>query len=165
MPEKQQKTISMRYSWYALFVMVMINTSNYVDRLSIGPAMEHLKRYFDVTDTKMGLILGAFTFVYAIISLPMGFLSDRGKRTFFVGLGAFVWSIAATTSGFCKTFTGFFAARAAVGSGEGIYAPTGSAIIADYFPRDKRATAISIFMSAMLLGGALALVVAGMIID
>ncbi len=162
---EQKKKISLGYAWYALFVMFMINMFNYVDRLSLGPAMEHLKRYFDVTDTKMGLILGAFTFVYAIISLPMGFLSDRGKRTFFVGLGAFVWSIAATTSGFCKTFTGFFAARAAVGSGEGIYAPTGSAIIADYFPRDKRATAISIFMSAMLLGGALALVVAGMIID
>lgn len=162
---EQKKKISLGYAWYALFVMFMINMFNYVDRLSLGPAMEHLKRYFDVTDAKMGLILGAFTFVYAIVSLPMGFLSDRGKRTFFVGLGAFVWSIAATTSGFCKTFTGFFTARAAVGSGEGIYAPTGSAIIADYFPRNQRATAISIFMSAMLIGGALALVVAGIILS
>ncbi len=164
MPEKKQKPISLRYSWYALFVMVMINTSNYVDRLSIGPAMEHLKRYFSASDTQLGWILGAFTFVYAIISLPMGFASDRGKRTFFVGLGALVWSISATTSGFCKSFIGFFAARAAVGAGEGIYAPSGTALIADYFPRNKRATAISIFMSAMLIGGALAIIVAGVIL-
>jgi len=162
---KEQKKISMGYAWYALFIMFMINMFNYIDRLSLGPAMEHIKRYFSVTDTKMGLILGAFTFVYAFVSLPMGFLSDRGRRTFFVGLGALVWSISATLSGFSKTFSGFFYARAAVGSGEGIYAPTGSAIIADYFPRDKRATAISIFMSAMLIGGAVALVIAGVILS
>jgi sugar phosphate permease len=163
--EKKQKPITIGYAWYALFIMFMINMFNYLDRLSIGPAMEHIKRYFAVTDTKMGWILGAFTLVYAIVSLPMGFLSDRGKRTFFVGLGALVWSISTTLSGFSKSFYGFFGARAAVGSGEGIYAPTGSAIIADYFPRNRRATAISIFMSAMLIGGALALIVAGMILS
>lgn len=160
-----RKPISIGYAWYALFVMFAINMFNYIDRLSIGPAMEHIKRYFDVTDAKMGLILGAFTFVYAIVSLPMGFLSDRGKRTRFVGLGALVWSISATISGFGRTFWGFFGARAAVGSGEGIYAPTGTAIVADYFPRNQRATAISIFMSAMLIGGAVAVVIAGLILD
>lgn len=160
-----RKPISIGYAWYALFVMFAINMFNYIDRLSIGPAMEHIKRYFDVTDAKMGLILGAFTFVYAIVSLPMGFLSDRGKRTRFVGLGALVWSISATISGFGRTFWGFFGARAAVGGGEGIYAPTGTAIVADYFPRNQRATAISIFMSAMLIGGAVAVVIAGLILD
>jgi MFS family permease len=160
-----KKPISLNYAWYALFVMFMINMFNYIDRLSLGPAMEHMKRYFDITDLKMGLILGAFTYVYAFVSLPMGFLSDRGKRTFYVGLGALVWSISATISGFSRTYSSFFAARAVVGSGEGIYAPTGSAIIADYFPRNLRATAISIFMSAMLLGGAIALVIAGMILS
>ncbi|HOY65189.1 MAG TPA: MFS transporter, partial [bacterium] len=51
-----------------------------------------------------------------------------------------------------------------MGAGEGIYAPSGTALIADYFPRNKRATAISIFMSAMLIGGALAIIVAGIIL-
>ncbi|HOO56886.1 MAG TPA: MFS transporter [bacterium] len=162
--KKDQKPITPAYAWYALGLMFLINLTNYVDRLSIGPAMEHIKRYFDATDTMMGLILYAFTIVYAVVSVPMGIWSDRAKRTPFVAAGALVWSIATTISGFATGFWKFFAARAFVGSGEGIYQPTGTVLITDYFPRKQRATAISIFMSAMLVGGAIAIVVAGAIL-
>ena len=156
--------VSMRYAWYALFVLFLINLANYVDRLSIGPAIEHIKRDFLVSDAKIGLIASAFMYTYAILSLPMGWLSDRTRRTRLVSLGAFVWSVSTTVSGFAKHFRGFFIARALVGSGEGIYAPSGTAIVADYFPKRLRTTAIAIFMSAMIVGGALAYIAAGVIL-
>ncbi|MFA6448478.1 MAG: MFS transporter [bacterium] len=164
---KPTKPISIGYAWYALFVMFMINLVNYLDRLSIGPAMEHIKRDFVVTDAKMGLIAGSFMMVYAIVSLPMGLVSDRTKfgRTKVVALGAAVWCVATTCSGFAKSFWQFFFLRSSVGSGEGIYAPSGTAIITDYFPAAKRNIAISIFMSAMVVGGAIAMVIAGVILD
>jgi MFS family permease len=155
---------SLGYAWYALFVMFMIQIFNYVDRLSIGPAMEVIKRHFHTTDTYMGLLMTSFMLVYAIVSVPTGFLSDKGKRTRFVALGALVWSIFATLSGLCKSFTSFFVARSFVGSGEGIYAPSSAPLVADYFPKRLRNTAISIFMSAMIVGGALAYIVAGVIL-
>jgi MFS family permease len=156
--------VSTRYAWYALFVLFMINLFNYVDRLSIGPAMEVLKRHFHTSDTTMGLLMSAFMAVYAIVSVPTGFLSDKGKRTRFVALGAFVWSIFSTLTGFCRSFFTFFIARSFVGSGEGIYAPSGGPLVADYFPKKVRNTAISIFMASMIVGGALAYIVAGLIL-
>jgi len=157
--------VSLGYAWYALGVLFMINLINYVDRLSIGPAMECIKRDFSVNDAKMGLIAGSFMLVYAILSLPMGYASDKGRRTAIVALGAAVWSVATTLSGFARGFVGFFFARAAVGAGEGIYAPSGTAIVADYFPKRLRNTSIAIFMSAMIVGGALAYIVAGIILQ
>ena len=154
----------MGYAWYALGVMFMINVFNYIDRQSIGPAMEHIKRDFIASDFQMGLIVSAFMLVYAVVSLPMGFVSDRGSRTKVIALGAFVWSIATTVSGFMKGFWSFFTMRAIVGTGEGLYAPSGTALISDYFPQSKRNLAISIFMAAMIVGGAISLVVAGIIL-
>lgn len=163
--EKPESTkISLGYAWYGLFVLFMVNLFNYVDRLSIGPAMEVIKRHFHVTDTAMGWLAGAFMAVYAIVSVPSGFLSDKWKRTRLIALGALVWSIFASLSGLCRTFIQFFTARALVGSGEGIYAPSGGPLVADYFPKRLRNTAISIFMSTMILGGALAYIVAGVIL-
>ncbi len=158
------ETVSIRYAWYALFVMFMINLFNYVDRLSIGPAMEVIKRHFHATDTMMGLIMSSFMAIYAIVSVPTGLLSDKGRRTRFVALGAFVWSIFCTLTGFCKSFFMFFCARSLVGSGEGIYAPSGGPLVADYFPKRIRNTAISIFMASMIVGGAIAYIVAGVIL-
>ncbi len=162
--KKMGEKVSLGYAWYALGVLFFINLVNYIDRLSIGPALEHIKRDFHISDSQIGMIAGSFMLVYAILSLPMGYLSDKGKRTRIVAIGAFVWSIATTLSGFCRSFWGFFFARAAVGSGEGIYAPSGTAIVADYFPKRLRNTSIAIFMSAMILGGALAYIVAGVIL-
>jgi MFS family permease len=167
-PQKKQvigEKVSLRYAWYALFVLFLVNLINYIDRLSIGPAMEIIKRDFRVTDTQMGLVYSSFIFVYAVVSLPMGFLSDRGRRTRIIALGAFVWSLCTTASGFMHRFWAFFFMRAAVGSGEGIYAPSGTAIVSDYFPQRLRNTAIAIFMSAMIVGGAGAFIFAGMILD
>lgn len=161
---KQNKPITTSYAWYALAVLFLINVSNYIDRLSIGPATEHIKRYFTISDTEIGLLASAFTYVYAIISMPMGVMSDRGKRTRFIAAGALFWSVATTVSGFARSFSGFLFARSMVGGGEGIYQPSGSVLIADYFPRRLRATAISIFMSAMLIGGAVSFVVAALIL-
>lgn len=171
LPEKKSagkvigQKVSLNYAWYALFVLFLVNFFNYVDRMSINTAMETLKRYFEINDTKLGLIASAFTLVYAVISLPMGFLSDRGVRTRIIAAGIFVWSFATYISGFMTKFVPFFLARAAVGSGEGIFAPSGNAIIADYFPKRLRNTAISIFMSAMMVGGAAAFIVAGLILQ
>lgn len=165
-PKKQLgEKVSLGYAWYALGVLFFINLINYVDRLSIGPAMEHIKRDFNVTDAKMGMIAGAFMLTYAILSLPMGYVSDKGRRTGIVALGAALWSIATTLSGFCKGFWLFFVARGAVGVGEGTYAPSGTALVADYFPKRLRNTSIAIFMSAMIVGGAIAYIVSGIILN
>lgn len=166
MPKKViGEKISLKYAWYALFILFLVNFINYVDRMAINTAMETIKRYFEINDTKLGLIASSFTFVYAIISLPMGFLSDRGARTRIIAAGAFVWSIATTASGFMTRYWPFFTSRALVGAGEGIYAPSGNALIVDYFPQRLRNTAIAIFMSAMILGGAVAFIVAGLILS
>ena len=168
-PGKPKKTVgqqvSLRYAWYALFILFMVNFINYVDRMAINTAMETLKRYFEINDTKLGLIASSFTLVYALISLPMGYLSDRGVRTRIIAAGAFIWSLATTASGFMTRYWPFFITRAAVGAGEGIYAPSGNALIVDYFPKRLRNTAVAIFMSAMILGGAVAFIVAGLILQ
>ena len=57
------------------------------------------------------------------------------------------------------------AARVGVGIGEASASPAAYSMIADYFPKEKRATALSIYSSGLYIGGGLSLPIGGFVIS
>jgi MFS family permease len=67
----------------------------------------------------------------------------------------------------CATARGFwtlFAARMGVGVGEATLSPSAFSLLSDYFPKERLATALSIFSMGVFFGSGLALIVGGLII-
>ena len=67
-------------------------------------------------------------------------------------------------SGFAQSFGMLATARIGVGIGEASASPAAYSMIADYFPKERRATALSIYSSGLYIGGGLALPIGGLIL-
>lgn len=162
-PSVKRERVSLRYAWWALFILWLATFLNYVDRQVIFPMFEILKKEFNLSDTQLGLLGSAFMYVYCIVAIPFARISDYGIRTRIVSFGVFVWSIFTLFSGAAKNFSQLFIARALVGFGEGSFAPSGGPLVCDYFPKRLRNTAMSILTSTMLLGSAVGMIAGGVI--
>jgi MFS family permease len=104
-----------------------------------------------------------FIIVYMIAAPLFGSLGDARSRTRLLGLGVAIWSVATALAGLATGYASLFAARAAVGVGEAAYGTISPALLADYFPRERRGRVFAIFFAAIPIGSALGYIVGGLI--
>lgn len=153
------------YAWYALFVLVLVYIVNFVDRQIISILVGDIKRDLDVTDAQIGFLYGtAFAVFYALFGIPLGRLADSWYRGRLMAMGLALWSSMTVFSGFATTFGALAAARIGVGIGEASASPAAYSMISDSFPKERRATALSIYSSGLYIGGALSLPIGGFVV-
>jgi MFS family permease len=148
----------------ALAVLTLINLFNYLDRWIVAALAESMKHSeLRLSDTQLGSLMTGFLIVYMIAAPLFGSLGDRGSRPRMLALGVGIWSVATALAGFARGFGSLFAARAAVGVGEAAYGTISPALLADYFPRERRGRVFAIFFAAIPIGSALGYIVGGLV--
>ncbi len=145
------------YAWYMVVLLLIAYIFSFLDRTILGLLVEPIKTDLGLSDTQIGLLLGpAFGLFYATMGLPLGWLADRQRRTWIIGIGCALWSFATAMSGIARSFLHLFTARMAVGVGEATLSPCAMTMITDSFPREKRALPVAIYSTAMSFGMAIA---------
>jgi predicted MFS family arabinose efflux permease len=138
--------VTRTYANYALGLLVLLYVINYVDRQILAVLLEPIKQDLGVSDTAMGLLTGlAFALFYTTAGVPIARLADRGPRRNVIVLGVILWSAMTAFSGLARNFVQLAMARVGVGVGEAALSPAAHSLISDYFPADRRATALSIY--------------------
>lgn len=151
-----------RQRWGYLTVLFLVSTSQFLDRNVISVLLEPIKREFAVSDTMLGLLGGlCFAAFYAVAGLPVARWADRGNRRTVITLALAVWSLMTMLCGLAQTFWQLALARVGVGVGEAGGIPPAQSLIADYFPPERRATAIAIFIGGAVAGNVLGLGLGG----
>jgi MFS family permease len=146
-----------RYAWYMVLLLTVAYVFSFIDRYILGLLVEPIKADLGVSDTAMGLLLGpAFAVLYASAGLPLGWLADRARRTWIVGAGVALWSLATAASALARNYTHLFLARVGVGVGEATLAPCALSMISDSFPPERRGRPIAFYTAAQSLGAGLA---------
>src|SRR5687768_11115952 len=154
------------YAWYALFVLVLVYIINFIDRQIISILAEDIKRDLQLKDAQIGFLYGtAFAVFYALFGIPLGRLADSWYRGRLMAIGLALWSSMTALSGFANSFGMLAAARIGVGIGEASASPAAYSMISDYFPKERRATALAIYSSGLYLGGGLSLFIGGAIVQ
>lgn len=144
------------YRNYVLGVLCLAYVVNVMDRSVLGALLEPIKHEFGASDTQLGLLGGlAFALFYATLGVPIAALADRTSRRNVVAVCAALWSIMTALCGAAVSFTTLLAARIGTAIGEAGGTPPSHALISDYFPLSKRATALSIFALGVPIGGML----------
>jgi MFS family permease len=144
-------------AWYIVAILMLANVSGFVDRQILSLLVEPIKRDLGVSDTQVSLLMGlSFAVFYSALGIPIGRLADRGSRRAIVAVGAALWSVMTALSGLARTFTQLFMLRVGVGVGEATLGPSAISMIADAFPRERRGTAMSIYMLGTFLGSGIA---------
>ena len=140
------------YPRYVLAIMVGINFLNYLDRYILPAVGSKIQAEFHLTDDQLGLLQSAFLLVYAVATIPFGIWADRGVRKTVVAVGVTIWSLATLFTGLAHNYVQLFAARAVLGVGEASYYPAGTALLGDYFKKEGRGRAMSIWAAGTAVG-------------
>jgi MFS family permease len=144
-------------AWYIVAVLTLANVSGFVDRQILSLLVEPIKRDLGVSDTQVSLLMGlSFAVFYSVLGVPIGRLADRSSRRAIVAIGAALWSAMTALSGLARTFGQLFVLRVGVGVGEATLGPSAVSLIADAFPRERRGTAMSVYMLGTFLGSGIA---------
>ena len=146
------------YAWYALAVLVLVYTLNFIDRQMLTILAADIKRDLRITDAQFGFLYGtAFGVFYALFGIALGKLADRWSRTRLLAIGLATWSAMTALSGLAGSFAQLGLARVGVGVGEATAGPCGFSLLSDLFPARRRATVIAIFTAGIYLGGGMSL--------
>jgi predicted MFS family arabinose efflux permease len=142
-----------RASWYALVLLTIVYSFNFIDRQLLAILQEAIKADLDLSDSQLGLLTGfAFAIFYVTAGLPIARWADRGNRRNIVSLSLFIWSFMTAVSGFVQNFGQLLMARIGVGVGEAGGSPPSHSIISDIFPPQRRATAIGFYSMGVSIG-------------
>lgn len=153
------------YRWYVVCLLLLIFILSYFDRYILTLLVEPLKASMDLSDFQVGLLLGpAFSLFHVLVSIPLGWYSDRTNRKFLLMAGVVVWCAMTMGSGLVGTFVLLLILRLGLGLGEAVVSPSSVSIISDYFGRKERARAISLFMAGPYLGAGLAFLGGGLVV-
>lgn len=151
--------VSPGYSRYVLGLLFLVYVFNFVDRQVMSILLEPIKRDLGVSDTFMGFLTGfAFVAFYTFAGIPIARFADRGSRRGIIALGLVVWSAMTALSGFARTGLHLALARVGVGVGEAAGTPPAHSLLSDYFPPERRATALSIYAMGVYIGVAAAFI-------
>lgn len=136
-----------------LGLLLLAYIFNFLDRTILnilaGPIIADLK----LTDTEFGAITGlAFAILYSVLGVPLALIADRTRRSWVIAGSLTVWSGFTALCGTAATFGQLFLYRLGVGVGEAGGVAPSYALIADYFPPQRRARALAIFSLGIPLG-------------
>lgn len=143
-------------SGIVLGMLCFVYVLNFLDRQLVSILAKPIQDGLNITDSQLGRITGLyFALFYCFIAIPVGWLADRTNRVKVLSVACALWSAATAACGLAGTYGQLVAARMAVGVGEAGGVPPSYAIISDYFPRERRGTALAIFNLGPPLGSAL----------
>ena len=136
-----------------LSLLLLAYIFNFLDRQILGILAQPIQADLNLTDTQFGAIGGlAFALLYSVLGVPLAYLADRTSRSAVIAASLAVWS---GFTALCGTATGYlqlFLYRLGVGVGEAGGVAPSYALIADYFPPERRARALAIYSLGVPLG-------------
>jgi MFS family permease len=137
-----------------LLIICLMYLILYVDRVNISTAAPLIKADLNLSNTQLGLVFSAFAYPYALFQLIGGYFGDKfgARRTLFVS-GLIVCAATAAT-GAVGGMASLFAARLALGIGEGATFPTATRAMAAWVPERNWGFAQGITHSCARIGNA-----------
>jgi len=150
---KTSDGVSNLYRNYVLAMLTLVYVFNFIDRQVLLILQESIKKELHLSDTQLGLLSGfTFALFYVIFGIPIARLADKTNRRNTVAISLSLWSIMTACCGLAGNFIQLLLARIGVGVGEAGGSPPAHAMISDYFPPEKRSTALSIYSAGLYLG-------------
>lgn len=137
----------------ALTLLTAIATVGFVDRIVMNVLAVPIQQEFRLTDTQVGLLTGlAFAVLNVTLGIAVARYAERGHRLSLIAIGTLLWSLATAACGLVGNYAQLLLARVGVGVGEAVGLPAQQSVLADYYPPERRASAVSVWMLAPPIG-------------
>jgi MFS family permease len=155
--------VSPGQAWFAFAMTVALMVFDYVDRQVIVSLFPHLKAEWGLSDKQLGGLVSIVSVTVAVFGIPIALFADRVSRVKSIVAMATVWSLAAISCMWTRSYGALFAARGVVGLGEAGYGSVGAVLIAAHFPARMRGALMAGFFASASVGSVLGVMLGGVI--
>lgn len=165
-PQKPTREKTNPYAYYVVGVLMLAYIFAFIDRIILGLMVDPMRADLGLSDTQISLLSGfAFALFYTMLGIPFGrWVDTRGRRNL-ISFGIALWSLATVACGLANNFVKLFFARMGVGVGEATLTPAAYSMIPDLFPAHRVALAMAVFTSGVTIGGGMAMLLGGVIVE
>jgi len=154
------------YRGYALGLLLSIYVLNCLDRQVINILAEPIKRDLGLADWQVGIMSGvSFALIYTLLAVPIARQAEHRHRPMIIAAALAVWCGFTALCGVARTYVQLCLCRFGVGVGEAGCTPPALSLITDYFPKERRATALGIYAVGAPLGVLTGMGFGGLIAD
>jgi MFS family permease len=154
----KRETRVLRGAWYVTLVFFIFVVLHYADKFLISPLLPLVRDEFRLGYTELGAIETG-TILVAVAFMPIwGYLFDKYARPILVALASAVWGGTTILSTFSGNYLQLIITRSLTGIDN--QATSGlMSFLGDYFPPEKRATALGILQAAETFGALIGVII------
>src|ERR1700724_172533 len=137
-----------------LLIICLMFLILYVDRVNISTAAPLIRADLGLSNTQLGLAFSAFAYPYALFQLIGGYFGDKFGARLTLFVSGLIVCVATAATGAVSGLASLFAARLALGIGEGATFPTATRAMAAWVPERSWGFAQGITHSFARIGNA-----------
>ncbi|TJY59760.1 MFS transporter [Sinimarinibacterium sp. CAU 1509] len=166
MLQNSRTPASLAYPWFVVVILMITYVISFVDRQILNLLVGPIRRDLGISDTQMSLLMGfSFALFYTILGIPLARIADSKSRRGLIVAGILVWSAMTAMCGIARHYWQLLMFRIGVGVGEAALSPAAYSMIADYFPPERRSSAMSVYSMGIFLGSGIAFLVGGLVVQ
>lgn len=133
--------ISNSRRWTIVGLLFVAGFVNYLDRAILSVALPMIGADLKLGPEAKGVLLSAFFWSYALMQVPVGWVTDRYSLRWLYAGGFILWSTASGLTGFAGSLGMLLLLRVVLGIGESVYLPGGMKIVSLLFDSRSRGMA------------------------
>jgi len=138
--------------WTIVGLLFSATVINYLDRGTLSVALPMIAAELSLSASQKGLLLWSFFTSYAVMQIPVGWLTDRlDLRWFYAGMFA-LWCVSCGLMSLAGSLMTLVALRVLLGVGESIFFAGGNKIVVTLFPPMDRGLPTGLFESGTRIG-------------
>lgn len=138
--------------WLPALSMMLVSVISYIDRNTLALLAPTILHDIGLTNQQYGFIIAAFSVAYCIGNPVWGYILDRIGVQRGMAASVSLWTLASISHVFAAGMSGFAAARAALGFGEGATFPGALRAVTQTLPSELRSRGMALSYSGGSLG-------------
>jgi sugar phosphate permease len=153
---RDQHSASGTYRWAVLVAATVAQASSSLPMQGLGVLAEQFRADLGLNDAQIGLMVTVAGAAPILALFAVGHLLDRYDERFIVGAGSLISAAGVALAAAFRLYLLVLVGLFIFGLGYSTAQPGGSKLVAEWFPRRQRGTAMGIRQAGLPIGGALA---------
>jgi sugar phosphate permease len=148
-----------------LFLTWLLFAAYYIGRFNFSPIIPLLKTELSFSNAEAGSLMAFFFLSYTIFQLPAGYLGDRFGPRKILTFGALISIAGNLIFSQGTNFIILSIGQLINGMGQAVGWSSAIKMVVNWFPKERRATALGFFITCVIVGSSLGIWLSGLIGD
>jgi len=151
--EPEEERLFARISWRLLPFLFLLFSAAYLDRVNIGFAKLQMSADLGFSDTVYGFGAGIFFLGYFLFEVPSNLILHRVGARLWIARIVALWGVLSAATLWIETPSSFYFLRFLLGVGEAGLVPGVLYYLTLWYPADRQARVVAMFMAAIPVSG------------